>query len=39
MFTEHKIPQFAEKISDLSDRPNLTALALKEKFDACPEQL
>lgn len=39
MFTEYKIPQFAEKIADLPDRPNLTAAELKGKFDACPEQL
>ena len=38
-FTDHKITQFAHKVSDLPDEPQIPAAELKSRFDACPEEL
>lgn len=38
-FTDHKITQFAHKIADLPDQPNLPADELKARFDSSPEEL
>ena len=38
-FTDHKITQFAHRIADLPDEPQLPAADLKSRFDACPEEL
>ena len=38
-FSDHKITQFAHRISELADQPNMPADELKARFDACPEQL
>lgn len=39
MFTERKITQFQQTVSELPDTPALSASALKARFDACPEEL
>ena len=38
-FTDHKITQFAHRIVDLPDQPNLPADELKARFDSSPEEL
>src|SRR5699024_12173635 len=38
-FTDHKITQFAHRVSDLPDEPQIPAAELKSRFDACPEEL
>ena len=38
-FTDHKITQFAHKVADLPDEPQIPAADLKSRFDACPEEL
>ena len=38
-FSDHKITQFAHKIADLPDQPNLPADELKARFDSSPEEL
>src|SRR5699024_8945908 len=38
-FTDHKITQFAHRVSDLPDEPQIPAAELKSCFDACPEEL
>ena len=38
-FSDHKITQFAHKIADLPDDPQIPAAELKSRFDACPEEL
>lgn len=39
MFTERKITQFQQTVSELPDTPAVSASALKARFDACPEEL
>ena len=38
-FSDHKITQFAHKITDLPDQPSLPANELKARFDSSPEEL
>ena len=38
-FTDHKITQFAHRVADLPDEPQIPAADLKSRFDACPEEL
>ena len=38
-FTDHKITQFAHRVADLPDEPQIPAAELKSRFDACPEEL
>ena len=38
-FTDHKITQFAHRVADLPDEPQIPATELKSRFDACPEEL
>ena len=38
-FTDHKITQFAHRVADLPDEPQIPADELKSRFDACPEEL
>lgn len=39
MFTENKITEFEKRVSDLADRPKISAQALKAYFDASAEEL
>ena len=38
-FSDHKITQFTQKITDLPDQPSLPANELKARFDSSPEEL
>ena len=38
-FTDHKITQFAHRVADVPDEPQIPAADLKSRFDACPEEL
>ena len=39
MFKDHQLAAFSQPITSLPDTPNLPAQTLKERFDACPEEL
>lgn len=39
MFKDHQLAAFSQPITSLPDTPNLPAQTLKERFDACPQEL